>query len=420
MASAANDPTHTAPAAGRLTRRLRGCYRAQFHVWCAQGALLGVFAGLVLLSIALASGAPSLRGDPMGIAVSVGCLVTLLWVGVAYRSFGAWCARMDRRLQLEGALLAGLQADSRGWLQPVEQLLARDLEPRTDRARIFQQGIRLHLWLVALPFLAGAVLLQGVKAQRAGDSNWQAVGGQLQGLQDDLNAAMQAMQNQSSPEEASPTSGETVAVLQTLVRDARALAIQEELGQDSEPEWAQAMQDLAQRVEQAGSQRTGDAQADRALAEADQRLDWLVEQALQRSGQSADAETPTDPGPDGNPPNAGSPAEATDGLDAGWTAGWTADARGPSEANGGAGPAQPTGPQDSAASRADPLASGSTGQGKGSNSQGTPGEDAPSKGPDGPAPNTPRPPGSISIGPQPPPAYRTIVRRWLEGERSNP
>ncbi len=261
---------------GVLAARLRAGYRAQLHAWMGHGLVLGVFAGLLLLCVAFASGAEGLTFDPLAIA-GVGALFTVgLVFGAGYRPWSAWVSRLDRRLKLRGALLAGLQAEAQGGNQPVQQLLLGELLPKVDRRRILQEGIFLHLWLLALPFLAGAFLLHNIKDRRQPDVHWQALSGQLQGLQENVDGALAAWQAQD------PSASETHATWLALSRQVRTLAVQEELGQAEQPEWGAALQELAQEVQAANQSFDGPPEVEEAMAQAQNRLDWMLERAAWR------------------------------------------------------------------------------------------------------------------------------------------
>lgn len=394
----------TVPTPGRLTARVQAAYRAQRHAWIGHGLVLGVFVGLVLLCLAFLSGAQGLSAHPLAIA-GVGAACTALLVYAAgHRAFGPWAQRLDQRLRLQGALLAGLQAEAQGLTQPVEQLFVRDLLPKVERRRILQEGIHLHLWLLALPFLAGALLLHNVKGERTPDVHWQAVGGQLQGLQQNVDAALAAWQAQA------PTEGEVHAAFQGLSREVRRLAVQEELGQAEQASWAQDVQALAEAVEDASRTYGGIPEVDQALAQAQNRLDWVLERARKHSAGSADSGPEGDvpvvsDGPDG-PESIPSDSSGTDlaggedpgGLGANATPGT------------GAGSAPSGDPGTSERSQRDPEVG----------SEPDSGQDPAAANPSGPNHSAtdlgPLPEVPIQLGPEPPRAYRAIVNRWLAGE----
>lgn len=393
----------TVPTPGRLTARVQAAYRAQRHAWIGHGLVLGVFVGLVLLCLAFLSGAQGLSPHPLAIA-GVGAACTgLLVYAAGHRAFGPWAQRLDQRLRLQGALLAGLQAEAQGLTQPVEQLFVRDLLPKVERRRILQEGIHLHLWLLALPFLAGALLLHNVKGERTPDVHWQAVGGQLQGLQQNVDAALAAWQEQA------PTAGEVHAAFQGLSREVRRLAVQEALGQAEQVSWAQDVQALAEAVEDASRNHGGIPEVDQALAQAQNRLDWVLERAREHGLESPESARENDPlgseGPDGPEPIP-SDSNGTD-LASGEEAGGLGASAAPGT---GAGSAPSGDPGTTERSQRVPEV------GSGADS----GQDPTAANPSGPSHSAtelgPLPEVPIQLGPEPPRAYRAIVNRWLAGE----
>jgi hypothetical protein len=212
-----------------------------------------------------------------------GSLVAILWLMETRQSEFDWACSVDRRLGLNGRLLAALTAERGGFVSPMGKQLIEGLRPRVSRQAILRRAVPVSLWLLVLPFIGGALLLQVLQDQRGQVVRWERSAPQFRDLQGQLGEAQRRAQSLGA-------GGALLEELQAMQDAARRGGIEMELGKGDAAEWRAELKELAADLAQATEPLRGDGEWDRAM----DRAQGLVTALQDRMGEapSDDASAP--------------------------------------------------------------------------------------------------------------------------------
>ncbi|HPF12987.1 MAG TPA: hypothetical protein PLJ12_01875 [Planctomycetota bacterium] len=264
----------------RLRAQVAFARRAWGQLLLAEGLILAVFVAFCLLYLALRSGAKSWEGDPLALATVGALLGAILWVYECWRTEGEVARHLDQRLGLRGRLLAGLQAEQIDPPSEMGMLLVEGLRTEVSRRAIWTRALPVKLWLVALPFLSGALLLQGVEAKRSHRIRWHSTAPSVEQLGQLLQQSLAEVESRAGTQA-------TAQTLQSIERSVRSMALDMELGRSDASEWAPKLESMAESLDQVAESFAGDPALDSLLDRAQGELTWI----RQRTQDSLGADT---------------------------------------------------------------------------------------------------------------------------------
>ncbi|MCA9002224.1 MAG: hypothetical protein KDB61_09885, partial [Planctomycetes bacterium] len=232
--------------------------RVRWHARLGEALILGVAAVFVLLSLALKSGAQGLEWHALAPSFVGGLAVAVLWLVETHQSEFDWACKVDRRLGLNGRLLAGLSVERGSGRNAMGELLIEGLRAKVSRSELLRHAVPVSLWLIVLPFVGGSLLMQGLGDQRGQVVRWAQSAPQFRALQDRLGEAAQRARELGA--EAS-----LVQELGAMQDSARRGGMEMKLGQGDREYWSQELADLATGLERVGSELGSDREWNRAL-----------------------------------------------------------------------------------------------------------------------------------------------------------
>ncbi|MEE2941181.1 MAG: hypothetical protein VX460_12395, partial [Planctomycetota bacterium] len=282
---------------------MRALARAARQAVQARAVCCGL--GASLLTLALVIGAGHGLGDLEGVALAalVGALAGASWVAAVRVEEGSIARRLDRGLELDGALLAAYE-NAVGPARPLAELGAERIVDRECWSLARQQVVPHYAGFLAVPLTAAVVLLQTVAAADARGVRADLELRQMRGVASGVERALSAHAGALDEDE--------------LAALGAALAAARDASKDGDGA-GDAMDAVSETLEDLAAELPAGSDAARELRELALRAEVL--------GVGSDA----DPGPGSpSPSDAGAAGEAGSARSA------------PEEGPGGPGGAQPT------------------------------------------------------------------------------
>ena len=255
-----------------VSRRAR-----QAHAGRALCAGLGSLILVVALGLnAGESSAYRALGDPelLALAVGVGVLAFVAWIGSTRLDEPAVVRRIDARLRLGGGLVAAYENGGLDTVRPVAELDAHEVLSRTPRNAAREAAIPHVVGFIALPFAALVLLVQAVDARDASQASTRRSVGDMQAVTAGLSGALEGAEAELGPEAMQRLSAAAAAAVS-----------------GDEAERGELMRELADEIEAA----VGELPPDSDLAAALEELAFEAELAAPDEGPRSPAESPTEP-----------------------------------------------------------------------------------------------------------------------------
>lgn len=254
-------------AAGPVSALVRHAARGLAAARAGEAALVGASAGMLALCAALVSGSALARRDAWLAAGLCALLAAASWWLGLRRRPPQVARQLDRALGLEGALVTAFEVEGRGPTSGIGALLARRVAARLTPREALRRVLPHSLGLVALPFLAGALLALTGQRERA-----RALPAAVQRLAGEVRVELGGLVDQGRRQGLELAPEELEQVLE-LARRAAELQAELERGRGSQAGVREALSELQEGVAELQAELPPGSELGRALEEVQERLD---------------------------------------------------------------------------------------------------------------------------------------------------